>query len=283
MLALVFVSHAQLPAPPTTTVAALRQMFDEAGVIFTGQVTAVRHIDPAGGSSGIFEADFAVDDAVLGATSNGIYTLREWIGLAPATGAALLIGRRYLIFLHAPGPAGLTSPVGGSDGIIPILPGNNAASPTTPDPIRVAAQPALTHASHIPARANLSAATSGAGSIGCPTSRKDVGYTTAPESPAALASANIDLRWIAARVLAPLAYLPSEPAAARPITSRAYSIRASTNFLDPEAGRTAPANNNPPASLVPASVPATSSSNYADMLILLHTWVAKDSGRDEQR
>lgn len=255
-------AHAQLPAPPATTEDALHQMFDQAGIVFTGQVTAIRHIASVNDSSGVVEVDFAVENAFRGSTSSGIYTLREWAGLAPNADAIFTVGRRYLVLLHAPGPSGLTSAVGGSDGIIPILPVNGAASATTPDAIGLAAQASLARISDSPAHTNLR-----------------IAPIQTDSSVAALASANVDLRWIAARVLSPLAYAPSEPAAARPIVARAYSIRSSTNFLAPETDRTAVANSNPSTPPVTTDAPrAASSSNYVDMLTLLHSW--QKSARD---
>ncbi|HWG16924.1 MAG TPA: hypothetical protein VN678_03630 [Acidobacteriaceae bacterium] len=256
-------AHAQLPAPPATTEDALRQMFDQAAIIFTGQVTAVRHTASANGSTGTLEIDFSIDDAIRGSASHTTYTLREWAGLAPDSVSPFLAGHRYLMLLHSPGPSGLTSPVGGPDGVIPIVPGNDAASPTAPDAAGLAVQASLAQASHFPARTNIRIAAAQ------PDSDAGALASTNP-----LASSTIDLRWIATRVLTPLAYLPSEPAAARPIVARAYSIRSSTNFLAPEGDRITPNNNLSAPSVTGAVEPATSSLNYPGLLALLHSWQA---------
>ena len=100
-----------------------------AGVIFTGQVVAVRRHAANDGSAGVVEIDFAVDDAVRG-VSGGVYTLREWAGLWTAGDQPFRVGQRYLMLLHSPGPAGLSSPVGGMDGAIPIRGGTALASRT---------------------------------------------------------------------------------------------------------------------------------------------------------
>jgi hypothetical protein len=260
-------AHAQLPAPPATTQDALGQMFDQADVVFTGQVTAIRRIESASNSTGTIEVAFAVDNAIRGAAPNTIYTLREWAGLAPNSDSLFLVGRRYLMLLHAPGPSGLTSPVGVADGVIPILPGNDAASPSTPDSIGLAAQ-----TPHSPARTNLR-----------------IGATQADSAAAALAAANslaalnVDLRWIAARVVAPLAYVPSEPAAAHPITSlaRLSRIVPNTQFL-PNSWDAAAAPSQqttryiaepaPPGDITTPAQSATESSTYAGVLTLLHSW-----------
>ena len=67
--------------PPATVEDALHEMSDAAGVIFAGQVTAVRRVAGVGGASGVVEVDFRVDNAVRGCVSGGTYTLREWAGL----------------------------------------------------------------------------------------------------------------------------------------------------------------------------------------------------------
>ena len=255
-------AHAQLPAPPATTEDALRQMFDQAGIIFTGQVTAVRLTATAQGPTGVLEVDFSIDDAIRGTAARTTYILREWGGLTPNADTPFLVGHRYLVLLHSPGPSGLTSPVGGPDGVIPIVPGNDAASPTTPDAPGLAAQIALAQASNSPARTNLRIAGAQPDS--------DAG-ALAYANP--LASSTIDLRWVATRVLTPLAYLPSEPAAARPIVARAYAIHSSAQFLAPEANRINAANNNLSASRAAAATePASSTLTYPGLLVLLRSW-----------
>jgi hypothetical protein len=102
-----------------TPEAALHAMTRQAGVIFAGEVTAVRLLGGSGGATGVVEIDFRVDGALRGA-SVGSYTLREWAGLWPANNAPFRVGQRYLMLLHAPGASGLSSPVGGMDGAIPI-------------------------------------------------------------------------------------------------------------------------------------------------------------------
>jgi len=122
---------------PQTTQDALQAITQLAGVIFTGQVTAIRRHEGVNGATGIVEIDFAVDDAIRGATS-ATFTLREWAGLWPVGNQPFRVGQRFLMLLHAPGPTGLSSPAGGQDGAIPIRgnppkpPGStNAAQPDT--------------------------------------------------------------------------------------------------------------------------------------------------------
>jgi hypothetical protein len=96
----------------------LHQMSDRADVIFMGQVLTV-HL-PEGGSpaSGIVEIQFRVDEAIRGCKTGQPYVLHEWGGLWAGSGR-YRVGQRLLMLLHAPG-AGLSSPVGGLDGAIPI-------------------------------------------------------------------------------------------------------------------------------------------------------------------
>jgi len=107
---------------------ALHAMSRMAGVIFTGQVAAVRRRDGVNGATGVVEIEFAVEDAVRG-VSRGKYTLREWEGLWPAGDQPFRVGQGFLMLLHAPGAAGLSSPVGGMDGAIPIRGGGPSPGP----------------------------------------------------------------------------------------------------------------------------------------------------------
>ena len=124
--------------PPQTTGATddeLHAMSRLAAVIFTGQVAAVRRHDAVDGATGTVEIDFAVEDVVRG-VSGGTFTLREWAGLWPAGDQPFRVGQRFLMLLHAPGVAGLSSPVGGSDGAIPIR-GSGPAPPANATDSRV--------------------------------------------------------------------------------------------------------------------------------------------------
>jgi hypothetical protein len=105
---------------PSTVEEALHQMSDVAGVIFTGEVTAIRQLAGQSGASGLVEVDFRVDQAVRGCTAGTIYTLREWAGLWSGQ-PRYRVGQRLLMLLHpAPPGGGVSSPVGGMAGAIPI-------------------------------------------------------------------------------------------------------------------------------------------------------------------
>jgi hypothetical protein len=117
-----------------TVVDILHQLSDKADVIFAGQVLAIRHPN-----DGVVEIEFRVDQAIQGCTAGTLYVLREWAGLWPGDNQRYRVGQRLLMLLHAPSAAGLSSPVGGMDGAIPIrqggavmAPDGDAATPSQP-------------------------------------------------------------------------------------------------------------------------------------------------------
>lgn len=118
------VTRAQMPAaeemPPQTVEDALHQMSDKAGVIFAGQVTAVHRQAGGDGASGFVEIEFRVDQAIRGCTAGTPYVLREWAGLWVGGARRYHVGQRLLMFLRAPSASGLSSPVDGMDGAVPI-------------------------------------------------------------------------------------------------------------------------------------------------------------------
>jgi hypothetical protein len=107
-------------APPQTVEDALHEMSDAAGVIFAGQVMSVKVVQGSMGAPGVVEVRFRVDQAVRGCSAGGTYVLKEWQGLWEGGNARYRVGQRLLMLLRAPGAAGLSSPVGGMDGAIPI-------------------------------------------------------------------------------------------------------------------------------------------------------------------
>jgi hypothetical protein len=107
-------------APPQTVEDALREMSGAAGVIFVGQVSSVRVVQGGGGAPGVVEVVFRVDQVVRGCSAGGTYVLKEWQGLWEGGDARYRVGERLLMLLRSPGASGLSSPVGGMDGAIPI-------------------------------------------------------------------------------------------------------------------------------------------------------------------
>ena len=115
-------------AAPQTVEAALHAMSDRAAVVFVGTVTAVRRVgtDEASAGAGEVDTEFAVEQGLRGTASGGTYTLREWAGRWAGTDERYRVGQRLLMMLHAPSASGLSSPVGGADGAIPIRGGGAA-------------------------------------------------------------------------------------------------------------------------------------------------------------
>jgi len=116
---------------PQTVVDILHQVSDKADVIFAGQVLAIRRPN-----EGVVEVEFRVDQAIRGCTTGTPYVLREWVGLWAGDDQRYRIGQRLLMLLHAPSAAGMSSPVSGLDGAIPIRQGGAAMAsegdPATP-------------------------------------------------------------------------------------------------------------------------------------------------------
>ncbi|MGD0797614.1 MAG: hypothetical protein ABR910_07805 [Acidobacteriaceae bacterium] len=238
---------AQAPAAESSD-EALRAMEQMAGTIFAGQVTAVRHRVGSNGSTGVVEIDFAVDDAVSG-VAGGSYTLREWAGLWPAGDAPFRVGQRFLMLLHAPSAAGLSSPVGGMDGAIPIR----------------GAGPAPIVASGLSGGASVSAAAVGSAAVGA-----------VAESDGRV----VDLRWVQTRVVRPVAYR-AEPVARpieRPTGIRADAVEAQTaNTAEMQSASYEALH---PAVAVPSGVASVSSAlqsqPYATVLGKLRGWARED-------
>ena len=120
------VAHGQEVAAassPQTVVDVLHQLSNKAEVIFAGQVMAIRHPN-----ANVVEVEFRVDQAIRGCTAGTPYVLREWAGLWEGDTLRYRVGQQLLMLLHAPSAVGLSSPVGGLDGAIPIRQ-EGAASP----------------------------------------------------------------------------------------------------------------------------------------------------------
>ena len=98
----------------------LRGLASRAGVVFVGQVQSVK---PEGG---VVVVTFQVQRAVLGVVG-GTYVMREWAGRWTGGQQRYQVGQRAMFFLHAPSAAGLSSPVDGMMGVVPVVPmGANA-------------------------------------------------------------------------------------------------------------------------------------------------------------
>jgi hypothetical protein len=94
--------------------AALKGMADAAGVVFTGELAAIRKGD------GWVEMDWRVEEGVLGVGNGTIYVQREWSGLWASGDERYRVGQHAIVMLYAPSAAGFSSPVAGMDGVIPL-------------------------------------------------------------------------------------------------------------------------------------------------------------------
>ena len=127
LLAVASAAQAQAQAqaqatPPATATEALQTMAGRAAIIFAGHVVAIDRQDAAG----FVDVRFHVDDAVRGVPANSSYVMREWAGLWAGGVQRYQVGQRFMMLLHSRGPSGLSSPVNGRDGAIPILAGGEA-------------------------------------------------------------------------------------------------------------------------------------------------------------
>jgi len=110
-------------AQPETVVDVLHQLSDRADVVFAGQVVAIRQPN-----QGVVEVEFRVDEAIRGSSAGTPYIVREWAGLWAGGTPRYRVGERLLMLLHAPSAAGMSSPVDGLDGAIPIREGGTTAT-----------------------------------------------------------------------------------------------------------------------------------------------------------
>ena len=106
--------------PATSVSGVLRGLASRAGVVFVGQVQSIKPED------GVVVVTFQVQQAVLGVVG-GTYVMREWAGRWTGGQQRYQVGQRAMFFLHAPsgssnGGAGLSSPVDGMMGVVPVVP-----------------------------------------------------------------------------------------------------------------------------------------------------------------
>ena len=228
---------------PQTTDDALHAMSQQAAIIFAGQVVAIRHRDGVNGGTGIVEIDFAVEDAIRGVIG-ATYTLREWAGLWQTGDAHFSVGQHCLMLLHSPSPSGLSSPVGGMDGAIPI---RGSSRPPPPQATRLRESQTAALATQTDSRM-------------------------------------IDLRWIGIRVVRPLSYRPATVArqTALPVSIHAYA-RMTISATAPESESpwtSGTADVSVPAATSEAAEPAAASASeftsYPAMLAILRAWEKSD-------
>jgi hypothetical protein len=99
----------------TSVGGALRSLASRAAVVFAGQVQTIER------KGGVVEVVFRVDQVMQGDVG-ATYTLREWGGLWSAGEQRYRVGQRAMMFLHAGSVGGLSSPVDGMEGVVPVVP-----------------------------------------------------------------------------------------------------------------------------------------------------------------
>lgn len=101
--------------PPSRPVV-LSQMSRAAGMIFSGQVTAIARRHASGGNAiETVDVTFRVERAIRGVKKGQILTVAQWAGVW-SRGERYRVGQRLLLFLYPPSRLGLTSSVGGALG-----------------------------------------------------------------------------------------------------------------------------------------------------------------------
>jgi hypothetical protein len=73
------------------------------------------------------QLSFRVDQAIAGVESGQVITIREWAG-ARSMHRPMRVGEHVLIFLYPPSRLGLTSPIGGSSGMIALDSSGNVST-----------------------------------------------------------------------------------------------------------------------------------------------------------
>ena len=118
-------------APSSAT---LEQLGRHAGFIFRGRVLSVDRPKPARGAVTTVQVTFEVLEGIRGVRTGDHLTIREWAGLWGAGRPRYRPGQEVLLFLYPRSRLGLTSPVGGDLGILPIDAQGLVLAPPAPDP-----------------------------------------------------------------------------------------------------------------------------------------------------
>lgn len=125
---------------PVSTAEALQSMERRAGAIFAGEVAGIRlggerpgqseasadggadriDVQNPAGETGVVEVVFHVEDAVLGCAAGGDYVLRESAALWRNSPGRYRVGQRAVWMLYPPNAGGLSSPVDGMLGVLPL-------------------------------------------------------------------------------------------------------------------------------------------------------------------
>ena len=115
--------------------ATLEQLSRHAGYIFRGRVLSVDRPRPTRGAVTTVLVTFEVLEGIRGVRSGERLTIQEWAGLWSAGRPRYRPGQELLLFLYPRSRLGLTSPVGGDLGVLPIDAQGLVLAPSSdPDP-----------------------------------------------------------------------------------------------------------------------------------------------------
>ena len=108
------------PPGPLSNRSVLLQMTRHSAYIFAGRVTSIAQAKPTPPKEvATVQITFHVERAIRGVRAGQSLSIREWSGLWQA-GERYRVGERLLLFLYPASKLGLTSPVGGALGRIPL-------------------------------------------------------------------------------------------------------------------------------------------------------------------
>ncbi len=94
----------------------LQRLARHSGLIFSGTVLRVEHLNPSGaGGPAVTQTTFRVQLAIRGVRAGQIVDVQEWGGLWEM-GERYQPGEQVVLFLYPASSLGLTSPVGGEMG-----------------------------------------------------------------------------------------------------------------------------------------------------------------------
>ena len=121
------------PQPPTTTAAALEEISRQAGRILVGTVVDVhlagggRPVDWPDGER-MMEITLQAEDCVRGCAPGQRFVLREWASLWRGQPHRYRVGQRAVWMLYPQSTSGVSSPVCGMLGVLPISAVNDGQS-----------------------------------------------------------------------------------------------------------------------------------------------------------
>lgn len=124
----------------------LQTLFQRAGTVFVGQIVTIER------KPGCVEVVFRVEQPVRGLTGSP-FVMREWTGLWAPGFSRYREGQRVLAFVYAAGRGGLSSPVFGPEGLVPVAV-DGADQPELLDIRRVAASVVRSATTPLPTEGN---------------------------------------------------------------------------------------------------------------------------------